>query len=217
MTSGLDVSLEGRRKVVWGRRVRIVAAVALAAMSASCGDMQREGQASSFLIVSALQAAKGDDPTKFSGTLQSDVITVVKGVPSVFNDVGQVQLHLAMKDPGSVNSPTTPTSANFITVTRYHVQYVRSDGRNAQGVDVPYAFDGAFTVTVGADDATAGFELVRHIAKQEAPLAALASSPVIISTIAQVTFYGHDQTGREVSVTANILVDFGNFADKEAS
>jgi len=28
-----------------------------------------------------------------------------------------------------------------------------------------------------------------------------------------VTFYGHDQTGREVSVTAKILVNFGNFAD----
>jgi hypothetical protein len=48
-------------------------------------------------------------------------------------------------------------------------------------------------------------------------LAALASSGVIISTIAKVTFYGHDQTGREVSATASISVDFGNFADKEAS
>ncbi len=47
-----------------------------------------------------------------------------------------------MKDPGSTASPSTPTSANFITVTRYHVKYVRTDGRNTQGVDVPYEFDG---------------------------------------------------------------------------
>ena len=82
---------------------------------------------------------------------------------------------------------------------------------------MPYEFDGAFTTTVGADDATAAFTLVRNIAKEEAPLAALKSSAVIISTIAQITFYGRDQTGREVSATASISVDFGNFADKDAS
>jgi hypothetical protein len=217
MRPGSQVREDVRGKVVWGRRVRVFAAVVLAGLSASCGEMQREGQASSFLIVSALQAARGDDPTKFAGNLLSDVLTVVKGVPTIFNDVGQVQLSLGMKDPGSTNSPTTPTSANFITVTRYHVQFVRADGRNTQGVDVPYAFDGAFTVTVGADDATAAFTLVRNVAKEEAPLATLKSSAVILSTIAQITFYGHDQTGREVSATASISVDFGNFADKDAS
>jgi hypothetical protein len=36
---------------------------------------------------------------------------------------------------------------------------------------------------------------------------------VIISTIAEVTFYGHDQTGREVSVVGRLTVDFGNFGD----
>jgi hypothetical protein len=217
MRPGSQVREDVRGKVVWGRRVRVFAAVVLAGMSASCGDMQREGQASSFLIVNALQAARGDDPTKFAGNLLSDVLTVVKDTPTIFNDVGQVQLHLAMKDPGSTNSPTTPTSANFITVTQYHVEFVRADGQNRQGIDVPYAFDGAFTATVGSDDATASFTLVRNIAKAEAPLAALASSGVIISTIAKVTFYGHDQTGREVSATASISVDFGNFADKVAS
>jgi len=195
----------------------LVGVVVLAGLTASCGDMQREGQASSYLIVNQLQAARGDDPTKFAGNLLSDVLTVVKDVPTIFNDVGQVQLSLGMKDPGSTNSPTTPTSANFITVTRYHVEFVRSDGKRTPGVDVPYAFDGAFTVTVGADDATAAFTLVRNIAKEEAPLAALKSSAVILSTIANITFYGRDQTGREVSATASISVDFGNFADKDAS
>ena len=217
MRPGSDVRDGVRSKVVWGRGTRVIAALAVAALTASCGDMQREGQASSFLIVSALQAARGDDPTKFAGNLLSDVVTFVKGSPTIFNDVGQVQLKLGMKDPGSTNSPTTPTSANFITVTQYHVEYVRSDGHNIQGVDVPYAFDGAFTVTVGSDDATAAFTLVRNLAKAEAPLAALGSNGVIISTVARITFYGHDQTGREVSATATISVDFGNFADKDAS
>ena len=77
---------------------------------------------------------------------------------------------------------------------------------------MPYAFDSAMTFTV-TDDATESFELVRQSAKQEAPLAALAQSPVIIPTIAEVTFYGHDQTGRSVSTTAKIAIEFGNFGD----
>jgi hypothetical protein len=61
---------------------------------------------------------------------------------------------------------------------------------------------------------TFSFTLVRIQAKQEAPLQALAGggSSIAISTIARVTFYGHDQTGREVSVTGNIEVDFADWA-----
>jgi hypothetical protein len=118
-----------------------------------------------------------------------------------------------LKDPGSSPNPNTPTPNNYITLTQYHVEYVRSDGRNVQGVDVPYAFDGAVTATVNGT-ATVGFTLVRVQAKQEAPLQAMAGggSAIAISTVAKVTFYGHDQTGREVSVTGNIEVDFSDWA-----
>jgi hypothetical protein len=77
---------------------------------------------------------------------------------------------------------------------------------------VPFPFDGAITVTVGAETA-AGFEIVRHTAKAEAPLSALARNGIIISTLAEVTFFGRDQTGREVIVTGRITIDFGNFGD----
>jgi hypothetical protein len=131
-------------------------------------------------------------------------------VPAVFNDLGKVDFTLAMKD---ATSATAPTTANLITVDRYHVQFIRADGRNTPGVDVPYPFDGAFTVTVGTDGGSAGFTLVRNIAKEEAPLRALRVNGVILSMLAEVTFYAHDQTGREVSASARIGVDFGNFAD----
>jgi len=59
-----------------------------------------------------------------------------------------------------------------------------------------------------------GFTLVRLQAKQEAPLTALAfgGGANTITTVARVTFYGHDQTGRGVSVTGNIEVTFSDFA-----
>lgn len=188
----------------------------LAAGSASCGQLQRQGQASSYLIVNALEAARGDDPATFGGFLHSDVVTVVDDVPTIFNDVGRVKLVLAMKDPGSSTSPTEPSSANLITLNRYHVRFRRADGRNTEGVDVPYAFDGGMTMTVGTTESAGAFEIVRHIAKEEAPLRALAANGLIITTIAEITFYGHDQTGREVSATASMTVEFGNFADPKS-
>jgi len=78
---------------------------------------------------------------------------------------------------------------------------------------VPFGFDGGLTLTIRGDAVTGSFEIVRHVAKQEAPLKALLINGVIISTIAEVTFYGRDQEGREVSVMGRISIDFGNFAD----
>jgi hypothetical protein len=217
MNRGSVVEMDLNRKAVWGgelgRPARLIGALLLAGLNVSCGDLTLQGTGSSYLIINGLEAASGADPAAFGSNLLSDVLTIVDGAPTIFNDLARVRLRLAMKDPGGANTPTAPTTANFITVNRYRVQFMRADGRNTPGVDVPYGFDGAFTGTVGAGELTAGFELVRHIAKKEAPLAALAANGVIISTIADITFHGRDQTGREVSVSGRLLVDFGNFAD----
>jgi len=199
-------------KVVWGCGIRVAVAVVLAGAVSSCGDQTRQGTASSYLIIAAIEAASGADPTTFSSGLASDVITVKDDVATIFNDPARVTFKLGLKDPGPSSSPVTPTQNNWITVTQYHVQYVRSDGHNIEGVDVPYAFDGGLAGTVSSDT-TLGFTLVRNQAKMEAPLKALATSPIVLSTIARVTFYGHDQTGREVSVIGNVDVTFANFGD----
>jgi hypothetical protein len=177
------------------------------------------------LIIQALQGASGAKPTQFGATLGSDVITLVSQnvggqqvkVPTIFDDPGQVTFQLGLKDPGTSDSPASPTKTNFITVTRYHVDYLRSDGRNTQGVDVPYSFDGAITLTVGSAATTGGFTLVRSQAKQEAPLQALqgGGGANVISTIATVTFYGTDQAGRAVSVTGTISVTFADWGDPQ--
>lgn len=203
-----------RRKAVWGARG--VACLLALSLSASCGDVVRGGTGSSFLIVQSMEAAPGSDPTEFGNTLLSDVITVVEDSPTFFNDVGRVTFRLGLKDPGSASSPTSPTQNDAITVNRYRVRFLRADGRNAPGVDVPYEFDGAFTLTVTGGDASAGFTLVRNIAKMEAPLAALRSNGVVLSTIAEVTFYGRDQTGHEVVATGRISIDFANFGDSSS-
>ena len=84
-----------------------------------------------------------------------------------------------------------------------------------QGVDVPYAFDGAITATVTNTPVQVTFTLVRIQAKEEAPLHALAGAggAIAISTIADVTFYGRDQAGNDVSVTGSIGITFADWGD----
>jgi hypothetical protein len=203
-------------------RVFVAAVVALA--GTSCGDVVRTGRAPVFLVIDSLAAAKGDDEEKFFSFLLSDVITNVTTpapctteapCPTVFNDPGQATLRLTPKDIGPVGGATAPSANNEVTINRVHVKYRRADGRNIQGVDVPYEFDGAATATVPASGTvTMGFQLVRHAAKQESPLVQLKNNGVIITTIAEVTLYGRDRVGNDVNATGTIEIDFGNFGDK---
>ena len=208
------VAMRGNHPLKTRRRSCALTLFAAATMlSTSCGDVVRQGTGGSFLIVSSMEAAPGAEPTDFGNTLLSDVITVVDDSPTFFNDVGRVTFRLGLKDPGGATSPTTPSQNDAITINRYRVTFIRADGRNTPGVDVPYGFDGAFTLTVTGGDASAAFTIVRNIAKMEAPLAALRFNGVVLSTIAEVTFYGADLTGHEVAATARISIDFANFGD----
>ena len=134
-------------------------------------------------------------PDKFGGKLLSDVITTIRGPDGTSSTNREGDFRPG--DEGCGRAPTAPTTANHITVDRYHVTFIRADGRNIPGVDVPYPFDGAFTTTVGSEASTGVHDRPQHRQRLEAPLLALGTNGVIISTLAEVTFYGHDQTGRE--------------------
>jgi hypothetical protein len=203
--------------------IEVAGALAVLVGSVSCGNVARTGRSPSFLVIDSMTAASGAIPGTFGAPLHSDVVTFVKKtvngvdtqVPTIFNDLGKVTLRILLKDPGSPGAAAAPSEINAITVNRYHVEFIRADGRNVQGIDVPYAFDGALTGPVTASPVEFGFEIVRAQAKEEAPLKALAFSggSIFISTLANVTFYGHDQAGNEVSVSGSIGVDFADWGD----
>ena len=202
---------------------QFLALVGLVGMTASCGDVVRSGRSPSYLVIDSLAGIRGaatlGTPTS---QLISDVITNISTpppctqtapCPTIFGDAGQAIMHIALKDPGTTATPSVPSPVNVITINRYHVEYERADGRKQPGVDVPYAFDGAVTVTVSNASTTFGFQLVRNVAKEEGPLVQLKTSAQIITVLARVTFYGHDQAGNEVTATGSIQIDFGNFGD----
>ena len=183
----------------------------LAGVTAGCGEFIRQDRSPVTLVIDALEASPGSATTPtFSGTLQSDVLT--RG--GIISDSGRVTMRLIMKDV-----LTAATAVNAVTITRYRVTFRRSDGRNTPGVEVPHPFDSAITFTVAAGTTSVrSFELIRHIAKLEAPLLGLRDQNnnvnwTIISTIADVTFFGRDQAGNEVSASGTIGIQFGDFAD----
>ena len=179
--------------------------------AAACGDVVRSSRAPVMLIVNSVGGG-----TAGTSPLNSDVVTnrtspapcsPATPCPTIFNDPGTASLTVIMKDVTVV----APSSNNRVTITRVHVEYRRADGRNTPGVDVPFPFDGAATATIAAGaTGSVAFELVRHDAKLESPLVQLNFNLEVINVIADVTFYGHDQVGNELSASGNIFIAFAN-------
>jgi len=192
--------------------VLLLAGVVIVSVGCS-SDVLRQDRSPMLVVIDRLEAASGAEGTSavFGATLFSDVITVVDNVPTVFADNGRVTMRLIPKDTVAAPSPL-----NGVTITRYRVTFRRSDGRNTPGIDVPHPFDSAMTFTVPPSGSVATtFELVRHVAKADAPLRALRDSGLIISTIADVTFFGRDLAGHELTASGSLGVEFGNFGDPD--
>ena len=199
---------------------RVAAAAACVISTASCGgDLLRTGRGASMLVVQRMEGTPGGGG-ETSAFLLSDVQVLVETtingvatkVPTIFNDSLSATLAVVPKNPAALATPT-----NSVTLTHYRVTFRRSDGRNTPGVDVPFGFDGGLGVTIeSGSTAEVALELVRHQAKLEPPLKNLAGlgGQGFISTIAEITFFGHDQNGNDVSVTGRIDVQFGDFGDE---
>ncbi len=206
------------------RIISFVVVIGAALASVSCGEVARTGRSPAFLIIDSLEGAPGNQPDEFGSNVLSDVETIIERqeggqtvrTATIFNDLGRAAIRLGLKNIGVPTAPLGPSPLNDITITRYRIVFIRADGRNTPGVDVPYPFDGGVTATIsGLASVQVGFELVRHTHKLEPPLRNLRGRGAAnqINTLAEVTFYGHDQAGNEVVATGLLSVNFGDFAD----
>ena len=143
--------------------------------------------------------------------VESDVVTD----GTVVRDTVRATLRLVARDPSATWGPGAPTAAVFAAIDRYRVRYVRSDGRNAPGIDVPHPWDGALTLLVSLDGKTGEFVLVRASAKLDPPLVRLrdGGGDLVINTLAYVTFYGRDHGGARIEATGAITVEFADWPD----
>jgi len=195
------------------RHVITIAALAgTVAASVSCGDVVRDGKSPVMMAVDTLQASSGGTTAGTLGVpLNSDV--EIKG--SVYNDTGSAMMRIVLKNINTTPTGSLITTNNEVRVTRIHVAYRRTDGQNQPGVDVPYPFDTGVSVTLPLSGLAVpvNFDLVRHDAKLESPLLDLRTKLVVINTIAEVTFYGVDAVGNDVSTVGYIAVNFADFGD----
>jgi hypothetical protein len=188
---------------------RVAASTICLLVLSSCTELLTQHRSSSILLIERIANGANEQ-----GFLRSDVLTN----NGVFEDIARITTRVALKDPGTAENAASPSPANFVTITRYRVVYRREDGRNTPGVDVPYPWDGGTTFTTVSGIQTNDFVIVRGQAKLEPPLLALRflGGSVIISTIAEITFYGHDQAGQGVKATGTMQINFADWADVAA-
>jgi hypothetical protein len=144
--------------------------------------------------------------------LQSDVQISSGGVCSDFVLV-RVENHF-------LNPAVTQTGFRHdLVINHYDISYVRSDGQNVQGVDVPYSISGDMASEVIEEQAVSfPLEVVRIQQKLEPPLRNLingvGSGQTVLTVIATVTLYATTTTGDNLNpATGQLQIDFANFAD----
>jgi hypothetical protein len=112
--------------------------------------------------------------------------------------------------------PTTGFRGDF-TIERYQVRYFRSDGRNTEGVDVPFTISGALAQEVQEESAASlSVEIVRRQAKLEPPLSNLqrGGQAQVVTMFAEVTLWARSTILQTTnSVSARVQIDFADFGD----
>jgi hypothetical protein len=189
----------------------IIVVLAMTACNTGCNALENQSTSAAMLQIISLT---GNDLAGEPGstTVFSDVLTS-KG--SIFNDNGVAELKAVPLDP-DIAVDLTPYME--VLVDQIDVEFKRTDGRNVEGVDVPYRFTQPISVLVPfAVSTEIPFILIRHVAKMEAPLLAL-SVPVnqgkVLQLVAIITVHGKDKGGHRVApVTGYISVWCSNFAD----
>jgi len=178
----------------------------------SCNPLENKTESSSILIVQNLTGfnAEGQEVSY----LESDVLETKEGNSWVTADPAVVTFSAKLLN---FNSSLGPSQYNDIIVDRYVVRYTRVEGKNQEGVDVPYAFEGSLSTMVQINSVTEiSFPIVRAAAKLEPPLVNLASTTAegVLQVTARVDFYGHDMMNKKVSATGYLAIFFAEWLDE---
>jgi hypothetical protein len=197
-------------KITKALRLGVLAAFVLFLFS--CNSVVKQSESSTLLLLIDLTAQDMDGND--ANFLQSDVVYQDQETSTIYADIGQATLRAQLMDP---STGVLDSVYNDIELTKYTVKYARSDGKNTEGVDIPYSFDGALSayIQVGSDVGVS-FVLVREVAKLEPPLINLSEgrSEGVLQMTARIDFYGHDLIGNNVQATGYITIFFANYANE---
>jgi len=190
----------------------ILAVLPAILMLSGCNPLEDDSKSSSFIIVESITGT--DASGAAASFLQSDVVLANSIVTA---DVATATLRASLLDPAPI---LKPSQFNDIMLDRYIVSYSRVDGKNVQGVDVPYSFEGALSQLLKIGTSVSfSFVVVREVAKLESPLIDLAQNRAegVIEATAKIEFYGHDLAENKVMATGYLTIFFANYADSAAA
>jgi hypothetical protein len=137
-------------------------------------------------------------------------------VQPVFDDIAEITVQSIPKNASNILN-----SGRFqdVTISRYEVHYIRSDGRAIEGVDVPFHITGNISQTVPfRGTTTMVIDVVRHQAKLEPPLLNLVirsgfagGGAIVITCFAEITLHGTTPTGAAVQTSGRMQINFADF------
>ena len=178
--------------------------------NSSCNSLENLTTSSSKIILTAV-TGNDLDGNEGSTTVFSDVVCG----STIINDAGVLAIMAVPLNPMQDDS----TFYQDVIVDQIDVEYSRTeDGRNVQGVDVPFSFSQRvnYSVEIGGS-IDLGFVLVQHVAKLESPLVELrtwTNQEKVLKLEAKITVYARDVAGNRLEpVTGTISIWCANFAD----
>ncbi len=202
-----------KQKSVLVFKAALAVLAALAALA--CNPIENNTQSASLLTVVSMTGL--DISAKDANFTQSDVLVTdsTTGQTTITDDVAKATLTASTLAP---NPPAGTSQYNDIQLDKLIVSYTRTDGRNFEGVDVPYTYEQNLSqvIRVG-EQVTITFIIVRAAAKQEPPLIGLragATRGELLYTNARIVFYAHDLAGKKITVTGYLPVEFADFANQ---
>jgi len=211
-----NVSTEPLRwRMAMGRRL-VAGAIAALTFGSCSNQIAKEGEGD--VIMRVVSANEGSP-------FQSDVQNLSNGTVA-----DKVIFQVAVRSKHPFQNATN--YARAVLLERYEIRYYRSDGRNTQGVDVPFNISGDMSLGIDVGDseknASISVEVVRLQAKQEPPLRNLICRGSVDTTgqplcgqadtltvFAEVTFYGREfSKGSVVTAVGKLQIDFADYADQ---
>jgi hypothetical protein len=173
----------------------------------SCNAIENDSVSASMLEIGSI-------------TGPDDKVPVFSSVAININDLGEVSVNAKPINPMADKTSFTPYMD--VLIDQIDVEFRRTDGRNVEGVDVPYSFTQPMSslVTINGN-ASIPFMLIRHVAKLEAPLLALReffNQGKVLELVAVVTLHGKDLGGHRVApVTGYLTVWCSNVFESDSS
>lgn len=182
------------------RKLAVVAVAGALAAAGCSNDLAKEGTADVFMrIVAIVDAVDGSVPYVVSN--------VGVASPTFANVI------VAARSKNPANNSTIYTRA--IQLERFEVRYYRSDGRNVEGVDVPFRFAGDLRTALDIGDSDKNLsvliEVVRPAAKVEPPLLNLRNGggAAVLTIQAEITLYGRTLASNDiVTASGSVPVEF---------